>query len=99
MADARAFGERNESGGPPRATSKSGTRSLSRIAVASGTQDRSRTDVDVWRNAFVRSERWRRRGDGGRGENENLHPRHELGRRGKFDRASRIHRGSGNNVT
>ena len=53
VAHARAFGERDESRGVPRATSESGTRALSRFAVAPGTQDRGRTDVRVWWDAVA----------------------------------------------
>ena len=38
-----------------------------------------------------------RRGNVGRSENENFYSRHEPGRRGKFDRASRIDRRAGHN--
>ena len=62
VAHARTFGERDESRRVPRATSKSCTRALSRAAIESGAQDRGRTDVDVRRDAFARSERWLRRG-------------------------------------
>ena len=85
-------GERNESRGVPRATSKGGARALSWVEVAPRTQDRGQTDVDVRRDAFARSERRLRRGDVSRSENENLYPRDESGRGGKFDRASSIHR-------
>src|SRR5262249_24522967 len=89
---ARTLGKRDESSGVARTASKSCARALSRTAVTPGTQDRSRTDVRVWRDAFARSERWLQRGNVSRSEDKDLYPRDEPRGGGKFDRTSSVHR-------